>query len=172
MPIGDVMSDERGTGARYNDGKPEFSQIPMFALEGVAKVLMYGAKKYAPGNWAKGMSWRIVYDCAMRHMTAWQAGEENDNESGLPHLDHALTNLIFLSAYRRLYPEGDDRIRQFYQGEVAERPLDGPCAHSVVTRRRGGPPRCVACGAEISERRVERVQVNEVTPPCDVEPAA
>lgn len=113
MNVGDLESSAKGSGARANAGKAEYHQVPLWALEGVAQVLMFGAKKYKKGNWAKGMAWSIPFDCAMRHMLAWQRGEELDPESGLPHLDHALCNLLFLAAYRRLYPEGDDRLPEF-----------------------------------------------------------
>jgi len=113
MAVGDLNSSAKGSGARANAGKAEYHQIPLWALEGVAQVLMYGAKKYKKGNWAKGMAWSIPFDCAMRHLAAWQAGEELDAESNCSHLDHALTNLIFLAAYRKLYPEGDDRVPEF-----------------------------------------------------------
>lgn len=116
--VGDIHSQARGTGARFNSGKPEYYQVPLFALEGVAKVLMYGAKKYAPGNWMKGQPWTVVYNSAMRHLSAWQRGEEIDSESELPHIDHALCNILFLSAYRDLYPEGDDRWKQMQKGGV------------------------------------------------------
>jgi len=116
MSIGDVTSTERGSAARFNTGKSEYHQIPLFALEGVARVLMYGERKYAKGNWAKGQPWSVPFDSMIRHMTAWQRGEELDPESGLPHLDHALCNMIFLSAFRDLYPEGDDRIPQLRKG--------------------------------------------------------
>lgn len=111
--VGDIHSGEKGTGARANGGKAEIHQLPLWALEGAARVLMFGAAKYTKGNWAKGMQWSIPFDCAMRHMMAWHRGEECDNESGLPHLDHAICNLMFLAAYRDLYPEGDDRIQEF-----------------------------------------------------------
>lgn len=116
--VGDIASESRGSGARFNSGKAEYHQLPLFALEGVVKVLMYGAKKYAPGNWAKGQPWTVTFDSLMRHLVKWQRGEELDPESGLPHLDHALCNLIFLSAYRDLYPEGDTRLKQFQKGGV------------------------------------------------------
>lgn len=32
MPVGDVNSNERGSGARYNDGKPDLSLIPLWTL--------------------------------------------------------------------------------------------------------------------------------------------
>jgi hypothetical protein len=45
----------------------------------------------------------------MRHLAAWQRGEENDAESGLPHLAHAMCNLRMLTLYAENYPQGDDR---------------------------------------------------------------
>lgn len=107
--IGDVTSAEKGSGARFNDGKPDFSLIPMVTLEDEARVWGYGKAKYAAWNWAKGMPWSVPFACAMRHMAAWQRGEECDPESGLPHLAHAMCNLRMLTLYASNYPQGDDR---------------------------------------------------------------
>ena len=107
--IGDVNSDAKGSGARYNAGKPDMSLIPLCTLEDEAKVWAYGKQKYAAWNWAKGMDWSVPLACALRHIAKWQAGEENDEESGLPHLAHAMCNLRMLTLYAKTYPEGDDR---------------------------------------------------------------
>lgn len=107
--VGDVNSDEKGSGARYNSGKPDLSLIPLCTLQDEAKVWEYGKKKYAAWNWTKGMDWSIPLACALRHLSAWQRGEENDPESGLPHLAHAMCNLRMLTLYQNVYPEGDDR---------------------------------------------------------------
>jgi len=107
--IGDVDSKEKGSGARYNTGKVEFHLIPFAALESCARVFMYGRDKYAAWNWAKGMDWMIPYDCLMRHMQAWQEGEDDDPESKLPHLGHAMCNLIMLTFYAKFYRRGDSR---------------------------------------------------------------
>ena len=56
MPVGDVDSDAKGSGARFNDGKPAFDLVPLVALEDCAKVFEYGRRKYASWNWAKGFS--------------------------------------------------------------------------------------------------------------------
>jgi hypothetical protein len=109
MAVGDVNSNEKGSGARYNDGKADLSLIPMCTLEDEAKVWMYGKQKYAAWNWAKGMDWSVPLACALRHISAWQRGEEVDAESGLPHLAHAMCNLRMLTLYSKTYPEGDDR---------------------------------------------------------------
>lgn len=107
--IGDVASQEKGSGARYNSGKPDMSLIPLVTLEDEARVWMYGREKYAAWNWAKGMPWSAVFASLQRHLGAWQAGEENDQESGLPHLAHAACNLRMLTLYSTTYKEGDDR---------------------------------------------------------------
>ena len=109
MSVGDITSNEKGTGARYNSGKAEYSQIPLHLLEGAAKVFMYGEKKYAKFNWMKGMNWSVPYDCLMRHMFAWYRGEEADQESLESHLDHAIANLLMLKLYAQTYKEGDNR---------------------------------------------------------------
>lgn len=101
------------------DGTLVPKNYPIRAWLWVVRVLEFGAKKYAKGNWAKGMPWSVCYTCAMSHLTKALAGEENDEESGLPHLAHALCNIVFLIGYRDLYPEGDDRLPEFNLGGVA-----------------------------------------------------
>jgi hypothetical protein len=86
------------TGAvKYDEAKPDWSLVPLDALEMVARVMTYGAKKYAPDGW-KGLPnfTNRYYAALLRHLTAWQAGEQFDPESGLPHMAHVLTNATFL----------------------------------------------------------------------------
>lgn len=99
-----------GGGLRYNSGKAEIHQVPTSNIFAIAKTLQYGAQKYAKGNFRKGMAWTTVYDCAMRHMMKWLDGEQVDEESGLPHLYHAITNIGFLIEYAETCPELDDRF--------------------------------------------------------------
>ena len=107
--IGDINSDAKGSGARYNTGKADLSLIPLVTLEEEAKVWEYGKAKYAAWNWAKGMSWSVPYACALRHLSAWQRGEEIDPESGQSHLAHVMCNIRMLMLYSKTYKEGDDR---------------------------------------------------------------
>lgn len=107
--VGDINSDELGSGARFNGGKIDFSLIPLSTMVDEARVWEYGKAKYAAWNWAKGMDWSVPFACLMRHMAAWQKGEECDPESGLPHLAHAMCNLRMLTLYAETYPQGDDR---------------------------------------------------------------
>ena len=108
-PVGDITSDAKGSGARYNDDKTRYDLVPLSSLKQAADVMAYGEKKYAAWNWAKGMEWSIPYACLMRHLDAWYRGEDLDPESGLPHLGHAMSNLIMLCHYEQFYQEGDNR---------------------------------------------------------------
>lgn len=83
-------------GLKYDTGKIRWDLIAWDVIEDLAKVLTYGAKIYKPNNWQKNPKWK--YEAAyMRHYVAWLLGEDNDPQSGLPHLAHAMCNLMFLS---------------------------------------------------------------------------
>lgn len=86
---------------------------PQFLL-GIGDVLTFGAKKYAPNNWMRGMSWTKSFGCVLRHLYAFFRGELNDKESGLPHLSHAACGLMFLWYYAhgkpKAYEQFDDRV--------------------------------------------------------------
>ena len=90
-------------------------------IEDTARVLAYGKQKYAAWNWAKGMAWSIPLACALRHLAAMQRGEVNDPESGLPHLAHALCNLLMLSHYAQYFPEGNDLMPAQFAQKAGEK---------------------------------------------------
>ena len=84
-------------GIKYDASKPRWSLIPIGTMEEVVKVLEYGANKYSPDNWKKVPQMEIrYYDAAMRHIDAYWKGEYLDEESGQPHLAHAVCCLLFL----------------------------------------------------------------------------
>jgi len=89
--------------------KTRYELLPVEALEGVAKVLTYGAIKYEDNNWRKGMTWSRVFGATLRHLWAFWRGEDFDDEWGLSHLDHALCELMFLSTYHKTSTGEDDR---------------------------------------------------------------
>jgi hypothetical protein len=84
-------------GKKFDQDKSRWDLLPFGALEQVAQVITYGAKKYEPENWKKVPESRGRYFAAsLRHLTAWFRGEKLDPESGLPHLAHAACCLLFL----------------------------------------------------------------------------
>jgi len=80
---------------KFDEGKLRYGLIPPSATKSLAEVLTYGAKKYKPNNWKNGEIDRYV-DAAFRHWEAYRGGEFLDSESGLSHLSHLLTNIVFL----------------------------------------------------------------------------
>ena len=84
-------------GVKYDSEKPDWSLVELDKLEGFVKVLTFGAKKYKRDNWKKVEHGKERYFAAlMRHLSAWQKGEDKDPESGESHLHHAMCNLYFL----------------------------------------------------------------------------
>lgn len=99
-------------GTRYNQGKLKWSLVDFESLEPLVQVLMFGAKKYAPGNWKKGLKINEIMESSLRHTFAYLNGEDKDPESGLPHLGHIMCNIMFATWMQKHRPEMDDRNRE------------------------------------------------------------
>lgn len=85
-------------GVKYDENKLDFSLLPESELEPVIRVMMFGAKKYAPDNWKRVPdAKRRYYNAARRHIYAWFSGERLDPETGESHLAHAICCLLILS---------------------------------------------------------------------------
>lgn len=96
-------------GAHHDDGKPRVELIDPHLLEGVGRVLAWGAGKYAERNWEKGIRASRLYGSALRHLLAWARREDLDPESGLPHLHHLVACVMMLAWTVRERPDLDDR---------------------------------------------------------------
>jgi hypothetical protein len=84
-------------GMKFDTGKPRWDLMPPIAEKAVVDVLTYGAGKYAPENWRKVEGWRWRYwRAAKGHIWKWATGEWLDEESGQPHLAHAICCLLFI----------------------------------------------------------------------------
>ncbi len=94
---------------RYNNGKPDYSLIPLASMKEAAKVLEYGATKYARDNWMRPTHWSVSFACLQRHLAAWQSGEDLDPESQRNHLGHAMCNILQLLHMLENYPEELER---------------------------------------------------------------
>ncbi len=93
---------EKEKGVKYDDKKPRWDLLPLELVEGIVKVLTFGAQKYQDDNWQHVDNAEKRYFAAlMRHLTAYQSGETVDDEFGLSHLDHAACNLIFLRYFEK-----------------------------------------------------------------------
>lgn len=99
----DVPDQQETIGKKFSDDKPRFTLIDPWVEEQCAKARLMGNKKYCPQdytdtNWMNVEPPEQYLDAAYRHMNKHRQGEVNDEESGLPHLIHAITNLQMYSA--------------------------------------------------------------------------
>lgn len=88
-------------GVKHDQGKLRYDLLPAFALDEAVKVLTAGAVKYNEDfnqeNWRNVPNpKRRYFGAVMRHLWAWWRGEKNDPETGISHLAHACTNVMFL----------------------------------------------------------------------------
>ena len=108
--------DKTKEAVKHDDGKADWSLVPFESLEGMVKVLEFGAQKYAGWNWTTngGFSYTRVLRSCLRHLFAWARGEDLDPESGLSHIHHAMCNLLFISHYignKEKYNKDDRQVR-------------------------------------------------------------
>jgi hypothetical protein len=122
---------------RFNSGKAQYSLIDLHALEQCARVLEFGAKKYARNNWKKGLPLTQILDSMLRHIAALSSGEFIDPESGLPHIGHIQCNALFLGGANNVI---DIEEKQPEQGKLEAQPsVHGLCgwAYTGETIYRG-----------------------------------
>ena len=94
---------------KHDANKARLDLVPPRALLAVGMVLTYGAHKYGARNWQLGMDWGRLVGAALRHLMAWQSGEELDPESQLPHLAHAACCILFILEYTLTNTGSDNR---------------------------------------------------------------
>lgn len=99
-------------GNKHDQDKPDVSQVSYELIELVAKVRMFGAKKYARDNWKLGFKLTRSLSAALRHIYKFLQGEDNDPESGLNHLGHAVCCLEHAIYDLQHKPENDDRYKR------------------------------------------------------------
>lgn len=85
-----------GNFLKFDTGKLRYDLIPVEATKALAEVLTYGAKKYKPGNWKHCEDTERYIAALMRHLEAHRSGELYDEESGMLHMSHVLTNAAFM----------------------------------------------------------------------------
>jgi hypothetical protein len=109
--------------------KVPFHLWPETASAYGAMGFLDGALKYGRSNWRHaGVKASTYYDAARRHLNAWFEGEDNDPQSGVPHLGHALACIaILVDAIEakklnddRMHPGGYTGLPQRFESLVAE----------------------------------------------------
>ena len=96
-------------GIKFDGNKPRMDLIDRAAMEELGYVLGFGANKYAAHNWRKGIAYSRLIGAALRHIHAFNDGEDKDPESGYSHIGHAMCCLMFLMGTIKHNPDMDDR---------------------------------------------------------------
>lgn len=99
--FGHTQHENQPIGTKYDQDKLQYSLIPPYALEQIAKNLTVGLKKYKErNNWKKveGAEQRYL-DALYRHLEAHRRGELYDTDSSVPdmlHMAAVAVNAMFL----------------------------------------------------------------------------
>lgn len=96
-------------GNKETEGKLRYDLLPPKALEKLVAVYNYGMNKYDERNWELGLKWNSAFGAFMRHSWSFWGGEDINEESGLPHIAHAVFWGLALLEYMETHPELDDR---------------------------------------------------------------
>lgn len=137
-------SNVNSTGLKFDVDKPRTDLLDPVALLGLSQVLTFGAKKYAAHNWRGGISYCRLLAAALRHIFAILMGEDNDPESGYPHVDHLGCCWMFLSNMMKTRPDLDDRFKSTLPEPSPYKPVTDP----YIQRYRVGEPGLVPNGVK------------------------
>ncbi len=96
------------TGGQKGVKAAQYHCIPPQALDLLARQFGYGSLKYDDHNFRKGYEWSKTYNALQRHLEAFWAGEDYDEDDN-PHLAAAAWHALVLLQFWIEYPEGDDR---------------------------------------------------------------
>lgn len=97
------------TGGEKGVKAARFDLVPVGPLTTVAELYGKGAEKYAPHNWTRGYEWSKSYAALMRHATQFWGGEDNDAETGLPHMASVAFHALALIEFMETHRDYDDR---------------------------------------------------------------
>ena len=114
------MDKDWSVGQKFDQDKPRMDLLDSSALEELSKVLTFGAKKYAAHNWRKGITTSRLIAAALRHIFAYLGGQNNDPETGLSHIAHAMCCCMFILGLKNK-TEMDDR---YFVVPTSQTPLE------------------------------------------------
>ena len=89
---------------KFDGKKNRLELIQPDFIEGLGRILSFGAEKYDANNWMLANSdedQERIQGALLRHVFAYMKGEKVDPETGESHLYHATCNLMFLDYFDR-----------------------------------------------------------------------
>lgn len=100
---GDRTEFETGAVRDMHTGKGRMDLLPWNAIMELSKHCENGALKYGENNVRKGIPGHSFFDSAIRHLTKWFLGWNDED-----HLVAAFWNIAWLLEQRTTHPELDD----------------------------------------------------------------
>lgn len=97
------------SGGQKGTKEAAYHLIPTGPLHELAVLYGRGAAKYAEHNWSKGYPWSLSYAALHRHLAAFWAGEDHDEETGVKHLINVAFHAFALAWFIEHRPDFDDR---------------------------------------------------------------
>ena len=109
-PSGEIRITDPNTGGQKGQKLAQLGALDPRALRILSEVAGFGGIKYERYNFAKGYKWSLSFDAMQRHLLAFWDGENNDPESGHPHLAHAAWHCLALLTFMERNKGTDDRF--------------------------------------------------------------
>lgn len=81
---------------KFDSGKPRTDLLGPTSILEMASVLGFGANKYSADNWKNCTEPERFLAASLRHILQYMNGEKVDSETGISHLAHAMTSLMFV----------------------------------------------------------------------------
>lgn len=103
--------------AHKSEGKPQVGDMDSVFILEMGSILTQGLTKYPNDpdgmpNWWKGGAYRDFCASILRHAAKLAAGEDFDDESGLPHAAHIAIDAMFVRSWQRRGVGVDNRLHQ------------------------------------------------------------
>lgn len=119
-------SVEDAAGLKFSATKPALGLVSGEFICHMGAVLTFGRDKYTrlnvdgANNWRRGIAVTELIAAVLRHTFLALMGEENDKESGHPHLAHAAVDAMMAWETIKYRPFWDDRWKQPFEMPVAK----------------------------------------------------
>lgn len=102
--------------------KPQLNLVPPSSIIYQSLAMKDGANKYNPYNWREKKVQATIYlAAALRHLLTWLDGEDCAEDSGLPHLAHALGTIGIIVDALETGNLIDDRPKKGKAAEIIKR---------------------------------------------------
>jgi len=94
--ITEITNQNKNQEIKQDDGKIDYTLLDWGAIRKLVEVREYGVKKYNKRDSWQEVSKERYIKALLRHVIAYADREDNDKESGLNHLAHAMCNCMFI----------------------------------------------------------------------------